>query len=208
MAYLNGKEILFSPQIKVNTGTNDIVVPGTDSSNPLGTAGLVRMYNESSGLRLDEQKRLCIAPATEKDLNATVLSHNKPIVPAFLPYALQRFGDNFKVAIIPKDGTFEIKPGMIAVLFPWKSYGTIYNPSGSSIVDTKGTSILFATDPMNSSNVMDATGTNYQVAAICISGLTSTSSHDTYSFSSKYCYFKNTHSDTSGTGYAYVYYLG
>ena len=71
-------------------GTYDIVVPGTNSENPLGTAGLVRMYNTSSGLRLDEQKRLCVAPADENDINAGT-SHNKPIVPHFLQYALKKF---------------------------------------------------------------------------------------------------------------------
>lgn len=185
---------------------NDIVVPDKNTSER-GTPGLVAMYNESSGLRLDGDKRLCIAPATQTDIDVGT-SHNKPIVPAFMPYALQVFGDNFKVAVVPKNGTFQIKPGMIALLFPWKSYGTIYNSGGTSIIDTKGTSIIFATDPINTDNVMDTKGTNYQMAAICISGITSTSSHDTYSTSSGYCYFKNTHSDTSGSGYAYIYYLG
>ena len=206
MAYINGKEILFSPAISVSP--TDIVVPGTNSSNPLGTAGLVRMYNESSGLRLDDQKRLCIAPANATDLNAEVLSNNKPIVPAFFAQALQKFGDNFKVAVVAKNGTFTIKPGMIAILFPWKTYGAIYTSGGSSIISTSGTSIIFATDKLNSQNVMSDTGTYYHVAAICVSGITSSSSHNTYSTSSGYCYFKNTHNDSSGTGAAYVYYLG
>ena len=184
----------------------DSVVPDKNTSER-GTPGVIAMYNESSGLRLDGDGRLCIAPAKKFDIDEGT-SNNKPIVPAFMPYALQRFGDNFKVAVVPRNGEFQIKPGMIALLFPWKSYGTIYNPAGSSIIDTKGTSIIFATDPINTDSVMDTNGTQYQVAAISISGITSSSSHDTYSISSGYCYFKNIHSDTSGSGYAYVYYLG
>lgn len=206
MAYIDGKEVLFAANINMGADV-DIVVPDTNATER-GTAGLVYMYNESSGLRLDDDKRLCIAPANKNDIDVGT-SNNKPIVPAFMPYALQRFGDNFKVAVVPRNGTFQIKAGMIALLFPWKTYGTIYNSSGSSIIDTKGTSIIFATDKLNSQNVNDDNGTYYQMAAICVSGITSTSSHDTYSISSGYCYFKNEHSDTtSGTGYAYVYYLG
>lgn len=67
---------------------NDIVEPGTNSSNPLGTAGLLRMYNDSSGVRLDEQKRLCIAAASTGEIH-TGVSVNKPIVPATIKYALQ-----------------------------------------------------------------------------------------------------------------------
>lgn len=207
---LTKKVLDHEQKLKEGIGTEgnnyDIVVPDKNTSER-GTAGLVYMYNESSGLRLDGDKRLCIAPAKKADIDEGT-SNNKPIVPAFMPYALQRFGDNFKVAVVPKNGEFQIKPGMIALLFPWKSYGTIYNSSGTSIIDTKGTSIIFATDPINTDSVMDTNGTQYQVAAISISGITSSSSHNTYSISSGYCYFKNTHSDTSGSGYAYVYYLG
>lgn len=184
----------------------DLVVPDTSTSKR-GKAGVVHMYNESSGLRLDGDKRICIAPANKSDIDAGT-SNNKPIVPAFMPYALQRFGDNFKVAQIAKNGTFTINPGMLAVLFPWKTYGTICKSDGSTIISTSGTSIIFATDKLDNQNVMSDTGTSYQMAAICISGITSSSSHDTYSLSSGPCYFKNTHSDTSGTGIAYIYYLG
>lgn len=183
-----------------------IVRPDKNTSER-GNPGLIYMYNESSGLRLDDTNRLCIAPANKTDIDEGK-SNNKPIVPAYMNYALQHFGDNFKVAIVEKNGTFEIKPGMIALIFPWKSYGAIYTSSGSSIINTSGTSIVFATDKLNNSDNVDDSGTKYHVAAICVAGLSSTSSHDTYSTSSGYCYFKNTHSDSSGTGRAYIYYLG
>ena len=185
-----------------------LVVPGTDSSNPIGTAGLVQMYNASSGLRLDEQQRLCIAPANESDID-TGTSHNKPIVPAFMPYALRKFGDNFRVKKVPRNSTFMLHPGMIALIFPWKSYGSIASPSGT-IIDTKGVSIVFTTDKVNSADVLDEKGTKYYLAAISVSGLTSTSSHNVYdiTYDADVCWFVNSHSDTSGSGYAYIYYLG
>lgn len=64
-----------------------VVVPGTDRDNPMGTPGIVAMYNESSGLRLDGQNRLCIASATKEEIAAGE-SHNKPIVPETFAYAM------------------------------------------------------------------------------------------------------------------------
>lgn len=112
----------------------------------------------------------------------------------------------FKMAIVPKNETFEIKPGMIAIVFPWdNSY--FYSPSGSGIITNGGTSIVFATDLLGDDYNVNEKGTQYSVAIISISGITSKSSHDMYQTSSGYCYFKNAHDKTSGTGYAYVYYL-
>lgn len=191
----------------------DIVVPDTNSTDR-GTPGLVAMYNESSGLRLDDSKRICIAPATESDIEAGV-SHNKPIVPAFFRYALSFFLDGmFKRVVVPKGGTFELIPGMFAIIFPWDK-AWFYDPSGNSIFKNDitgeaiggGTSFVFATGPMTGS-VSDPKGSNYDVAVLSIDGLSSKSSHNTYSTTSGYCYFKNTHSSTTGTGNAYVYYLG
>ena len=87
MAYINGQEIVFIP-----TGggeTADIVVPDK-STTERGTAGLVYMYNESSGLTLDAQNenRLRIAAASTKDIDEGT-SQNKPIVPANMKYAMQ-----------------------------------------------------------------------------------------------------------------------
>ena len=185
-----------------------IVVPDKNTTER-GTAGLVYMYNESSGLRLDDNKRLCIAPANKSDID-TGTSNNKPIVPAFMPYALQRFGHNFKVAIVEKNATFEIKPGMIALVLPWDK-SSFYKPDGSEILTNGGTSIVIATDKVNGNNELSETGTNYWVAILSISGLSSSSKHNLYSTSSGCCYFKNAHNDTvsaSNSGRAYVYYLG
>ena len=182
-----------------------IVQPPTSTS--AGHEGLVRMYNPSSGLRLDDSKRLCIAPADEDDINEGT-SHNKPIVPLFMPYAMQRYGDNFKVVVLSRNAVFEIKPGMIALIFPWKSYGAMYDGNHSKILDTSGTTIVFSTDPIDGYNNMTNDGAHYQMAAICVAGITSTSNHNTYTIKDGYCYFHNSHNDTSGTGNAYIYYLG
>lgn len=66
------------------------VVP--DRSRQLrGAAGTVTLYNESSGLKLDENNdnRLCIASATVDDIDEGI-SVNKPIVPANFAYALRQ----------------------------------------------------------------------------------------------------------------------
>lgn len=116
---------------------------------------------------------------------------------------------NYKMAIVPKNEKFEIKPGMIAIVFPWdKSH--FYKPNDEGIITNGGTSIVFATDRLGDDNKPNSKGTKYSTAIISISGLTSKSSHDTYSIESGYCYFKNAHNDTvdaNNTGNAYVYYL-
>ena len=76
-------------------GINDIVVPDKNTTER-GSAGLVYMYNESSGLRLDADKRLCIAAANDTDIKTaandkTKASVNKPIVPYYMQAALQAF---------------------------------------------------------------------------------------------------------------------
>lgn len=287
MAYINGIEIV-APVIQKNAPS--IVVPAEGSESIVATfkesiPGLVKLYNESSGLRLDGKQRLCIAAASEYDIDQGV-SVNKPIVPATLKKAMSsktvKAGDfrnigtdsevqgtamlppasivvknyidstksysgdfsdvdayepaydlkfptvtaikkyvdkslknfevpsplKFRLARVPKNGTFEIKPGMIAIILPWKkSY--FYTPDNTAIIEGAGTSIVFATDRMNGDDVIMDNGTNYWVSILSISGITSTSKHDVYSLSSgKHCYFKNTHDDTSGSGAAYVYYLG
>lgn len=67
---------------------DDIVKPGTNSSNPLGTAGLVRLYNKSTGLRLDDYNRLCVAAATQDEISEGI-SANKPLTPDNIKFAVQ-----------------------------------------------------------------------------------------------------------------------
>lgn len=106
MAYINGKEIVFAP-IGCG-GTNDIVVPDI-STTERGSAGLVYMYNESSGLRLDGDKRICIASATEDEITEGK-SANKPIVPATMKHALEVYG------ALPKGNCIILVPGATYVL--------------------------------------------------------------------------------------------
>lgn len=84
---------------------NDIVTAAVGSSSNPGNytpsvPGLVKLYNQSSGLRLDDNKQLCIAQARRgaegedgNDLLATESnkSANRPITPANLQYALSQF---------------------------------------------------------------------------------------------------------------------
>lgn len=84
---------------------NDIVTAAVGSSSNPGNytpsvPGLVKLYNQSSGLRLDDAKQLCIAQARRgaegedgNDLLATEpnKSANRPITPANLQYALSQF---------------------------------------------------------------------------------------------------------------------
>lgn len=79
---------------------NDIVTAAVgSSSNPANytpsVPGLVKLYNESSGLRLDGDKHLCISGASNELLDANILqanrSFNRPITPSNLEYALKQF---------------------------------------------------------------------------------------------------------------------
>ena len=84
---------------------NDIVTAAVGSSSNPGfkesVPGLVKLYNDSSGLRLDGSGNLCIAQArdaqdkTGNDLSASIeqknRSVNRPITPSNLQYALSQF---------------------------------------------------------------------------------------------------------------------
>lgn len=217
------------------TGTTDIVVPDTSTAKR-GTAGLVYMYNESSGLRLDGDKRLCIASASESDIDAGT-SHNKPIVPETMKYAMQTnaftgdiseilstSGDaktptgalavkdfvlknalNFKLHKIPRGETFEITPGMMALILPYGDYTlSAHKSDGTTVASSMGATIVMATDW--GADADDAN--NYWVAFMYVRSATlmptMSSNHNQYSAN---CYIKNNDSGTSGSGYAYVYYL-
>ena len=68
---------------------DNIVVPDKSQSQR-GKAGLINLYNDSSGLTLDPQNenRLRIAAANTSDIDAAT-SQNKPIVPATFKFAMQ-----------------------------------------------------------------------------------------------------------------------
>lgn len=79
---------------------NDIVTAAVGSSSNPGNytpsvPGLVKLYNESSGLRLDGDKHLCISGASNELLDAGIeqakRSFNRPITPSNLEYALRQF---------------------------------------------------------------------------------------------------------------------
>lgn len=102
MALFNGQEIVFAP---IHLNKPNIVTQAQGSeSNPdtyvEGVAGLVSLYNESSGLRLDDKKRLCIASATKEEIN-TGISVNKPIVPATIKYAMQSKSFQGDISTVP-----------------------------------------------------------------------------------------------------------
>ena len=84
MAWINGHQII-SPSFKLRE--TPTVIPDKNESER-GSAGLINMYNESSGLRLDDKQRLCIASASTAEIDAGV-SVNKPIVPATIKHAMQ-----------------------------------------------------------------------------------------------------------------------
>jgi hypothetical protein len=235
---LQEKVLANEKAIEDGTGTNDIVVPAQGSeSNPStfveSIPGLVKLYNESSGLRLANE-RLCIASATKDEIDAGT-SHNKPIVPETIKYAMQsksfkgdidkilessadantppsafsirkfvlKYALNFKMTTIEKGGTFTITPGMIALVFPYGDYTL-------SAHKEDGTEIASS---MGTSMIFsverDAEWENdYWMAVVyaknAVIGATVSSNHNRYSTN---CYIKNNYSGNDGTGRAYVYYL-
>lgn len=117
---------------------------------------------------------------------------------------------NFKLYKIPREGMFEIKPGMMAVILPYGDYTLSLHESRSSSakVSSMGATVITATDWGADSedpqcfwvSVMHAK--SYKVLGVDIP--TMASNHTKYTSN---CYIKNNDSGTSGTGYAYVYYL-
>lgn len=269
-----------TPSQPGGTTTYDIVVPGAFDSD-IGTPGLVAMYNKSSGLRLDIYDRICIAAATEQEIDdinklGATPSVNKPIVPHTLKYAVRaasfkgdiepltetstdvntpagalavkkfvhaREGiydaiikayisdqiagveDNItnshpviKRAKIPKDGTFEIKPGTIAIIFPWDE--AIFRNPGDYEIAKGGASLVWATHRYNPTanevqdDVMSETGTHYEVSIITLSGFSPKSSHSNYEIrkvnnKDKFCYFVNNAGSVGfdESGLAYITYV-
>ena len=224
----------------VSGGTTDIVVPDVSSSQR-GKAGLVYMYNASSGLSLDENQRICISAASKEDI-AKKESARKPIVPATLKYAMQEnsftgnLADilsssddaktpvgafaikdfllqnilNFKLYKIPRGEMFEIKPGMIGLVLPYGDYTLSLHESrnADAKVSNMGATVIMATDwGADADNsecfwVACMSAKSYKVLGVDIP--TMGSNHTSYTSN---CYIKNNDSGTSGTGYAYVYYI-
>lgn len=216
-------------------GTTDIVVPDISTSQR-GTAGLVYLYNDSSGLALNEDKRLCVSPASQNEITEGV-SARKPITPRTMKYAMREnsfTGDlanilststdaktpvgafavkelvlknalNFKFDKIPRGKTFTITPGMIALILPYGDYTlSAHKSDNTTIASSMGATIVMATDwgaDYDNAN-------NYWVAFMHVKKAslmpTMASNHNSYTSN---CYIKNNDTGTSGTGYAYVYYL-
>ena len=221
-------------------GTGDIVVPDTSTSQR-GTAGLVYMYNPSSGLELDEYQRLCISPASKDEITKKE-SARKPIVPATMKHAMQSnsYGGDladmnsndenmrtpvgalaikdfvmknalgFKLYKIPRGEMFEIKPGMMALILPYGDYTLSLHESKTSAakVSSMGATVVMATDwGADADNrqcfwVACMSAKSYKVLGVDIP--TMGSNHTSYTSN---CYIKNNDSGSSGTGYAYVYYI-
>lgn len=189
---------------------NDIVVPAKGSRGQANFVesipGLLKLYNESCGLGIDNYGQVGVVAATNQDIDAGT-SMRKPIVPGNFAKALDKFGLHFKIAIVEKNGTFAISPGMIALVLPWDK-ASFYDGNNNPILTNGGTSLVFASDIVNDANQHDLNGNKYWMAILSIAGLSSTSKHNSYPISSNPCYFKNAHSDSSGTGRAYIYYIG
>ena len=136
-------------QLDPNGGVKQLVVPDVDSNNR-GTPGLMAMYNRSSGLRLDEHGRVCIAAATEAEVAAGA-SMNNPIVPGVMAYAMamNTFKDDLNSATgtnkdkapsveavrnlfnsstigfhektLEAGASWKIKSGMLAIILPYSN---------------------------------------------------------------------------------------
>ncbi len=233
--------------VKVNAtgGTSDIVVPAEGSRGNANFVesipGLVKLYNQSAGLGIDEYGQLGIVAATESDINEGT-SMRKPIVPKTMKTAMQKnsfAGDlnnitpthedaytpagalaitnfvlenahNFKLYKIPRGGMFEIKPGMMALVLPYGDYTLSLHESetSSAKVSNMGATVVMATDwgadpeDGNCFWVACMSAKTYKVLGVEIP--TMGSNHTKYT---QNCYIKNNDTGTSGTGYAYVYYI-
>ena len=114
-------------------------------------------------------------------------------------------GVNFKLHKIPRKEKFEITPGMIALILPYGDYTlSAHRNDDTTIVSNMGATLVMSTD-----RGADADNPNdYWVAFLYIKTATlmptMSTNHNLYTAN---CYIKNNDSGTSGTGYAYVYYL-
>lgn len=199
--------------------------------------GLVKLYNESAGLDIDaygqlgivaatkdeilkkESARKPIVPATMKyamqensfagNLSNITPTHEDAYTPAGA-LAITNFvlknALNFKLYKIPRGEMFEVKPGMIALVLPYGDYTLSVHESktASAKISKMGATIIMATD--KGADVEDTSC--YWAAFMYVKSATimptMSSNHTKYT---QNCYIKNNDTGTSGTGYAYVYYL-
>jgi hypothetical protein len=105
---------------------------------------------------------------------------------------------------------FEIKPGMMALVLPYGDYTLSLHESetSSAKVSNMGATVVMATDcgaeeeDTNCFWVACMSAKTYKVLGVEIP--TMGSNHTKYTSN---CYIKNNDTGTSGTGYAYVYYI-
>lgn len=198
--------------------------------------GLVKLYNESAGITVDSHNQLGIAAASNSDID-TGTSMKKPIVPGNFVYAAQansyrndlsditashasantpagalaikdyvlKNALNFKLHKIPRGGTFEITPGMMALILPYGDYTLSAHKSDGTEVATKmGATIVMATDWGAEAEDANCYWAAFMYVKSATIMPTMASNHTKYTSN---CYIKNNDSGTSGTGYAYVYYV-
>ena len=228
MAYIDGKEILFIPT--GSGGTTDIVVPDTNTSER-GSAGLVYMYNKSSGLRLDDDKRICIAAADSTDISEKT-SMNKPIVAAMMEEAMQANAFTGDISTILSSstkadtpaGAFAIKDFVLKNVLNFKLYkipkgGTFAIKPGMMGIILPSTTLSTHVGSASASASISSMGTtifmatdtgadasnpnSHWLAFLYVSSLSMKSNHTLYTST---CYIKNDDNSSSGT-YAYVYYI-
>lgn len=231
MAFINGKEVLFTP---VGGGTTDIVVPDKSTSER-GTPGLVAMYNESSGLTLDKDDRIVVASATAAEISAKQ-SARKPIVPNTMAYAMmvnsflgnmansEEITDdrlppsirsvlqlvqntmNFGVAYLEKGQTFTVKKGMFAMVFPYGGNTlSFWTKDKTKAIDGMGTTIALATPELEDSYT---TKGHQRVAMFYLTGTLTNPVKTNQDKWMPGCYFKNDYTGSDGSGIAYVFYMG
>ena len=101
---------------------------------------------------------------------------------------------------------FEIKPGMIGVVFPYGDYTLSVHESrtSSAKISNMGATVIMATDWGADAEDTSCYWTAFMYVKSATLMPTISSHHTKYT---QNCYIKNNDTGTSGTGYAYVYYL-
>ena len=215
-------------QLDPDGGVKQLVVPDVDSNNR-GTPGLMAMYNRSSGLRLDDHGRVCIAAATEAEVAAGV-SMNNPIVPALMAYAMSMntFKDDINSATgankdkapsveavknllnsstigfhekkLTQNATFTINQGMLAIVLPGEGRTLeFYGDNGSQIDSSKHGLTIVFASDKGYETGWSGAENYFRTVLIWIDGLSSDFNNNVYE---RACTIKNTSSKN-----AYVFYF-